>query len=268
MGALNKFAVAAVAVAAIAAIGAPASAATTITFASATPPGSVGLKFTSNSSSTNMSGTNGGSIAGSGPVNWTFKSQLNEITGLGPDPALFANFLLSATSTAVPGFEDDGMGGQIFGLAGFNGSFSFTYGGADRAYSYYGHARTLHAGDVLLAATFQNAWIQGTGSSGSFDASTTGAVPATFTSVTSDVYNFENATDFDFAFAFSGISTPNGTGLQQTPNHKSYKTFTAGTTATFAANAVPEPATWGLMILGFGGAGAMIRRRRTQTATA
>jgi hypothetical protein len=29
---------------------------------------------------------------------------------------------------------------------------------------------------------------------------------------------------------------------------------------------VPEPATWGLMILGFGGAGALLRRRRAVTA--
>ena len=29
-----------------------------------------------------------------------------------------------------------------------------------------------------------------------------------------------------------------------------------------AGNAVPEPATWALMIAGFGGAGAMLRRRR------
>ena len=32
--------------------------------------------------------------------------------------------------------------------------------------------------------------------------------------------------------------------------------------------AVPEPATWGLMILGFGGAGAMLRRRRSVAACA
>lgn len=30
---------------------------------------------------------------------------------------------------------------------------------------------------------------------------------------------------------------------------------------------VPEPATWGLMILGFGGIGALVRRRRTQLAS-
>jgi PEP-CTERM motif len=33
-------------------------------------------------------------------------------------------------------------------------------------------------------------------------------------------------------------------------------------------NGVPEPATWGLMILGFGGIGATLRRRRTFAVTA
>jgi hypothetical protein len=35
-------------------------------------------------------------------------------------------------------------------------------------------------------------------------------------------------------------------------------------TDTFAFNVVPEPATWALMILGFGGVGAMVRHRRRQ----
>ena len=40
-----------------------------------------------------------------------------------------------------------------------------------------------------------------------------------------------------------------------------------GSTAHSAAvTAIPEPATWGLMIMGFGGAGAMLRRRRTAVA--
>ncbi|MGZ3375793.1 MAG: PEPxxWA-CTERM sorting domain-containing protein, partial [Phenylobacterium sp.] len=32
--------------------------------------------------------------------------------------------------------------------------------------------------------------------------------------------------------------------------------------------AVPEPASWALMIMGFGAAGAMLRSKRRQTATA
>jgi hypothetical protein len=43
-----------------------------------------------------------------------------------------------------------------------------------------------------------------------------------------------------------------------------------GGTASFIPASVPEPATWGLMIVGFGGMGAMLRsnRRRTVAATA
>jgi hypothetical protein len=33
---------------------------------------------------------------------------------------------------------------------------------------------------------------------------------------------------------------------------------------TFSFNAVPEPGTWALMIMGFGGVGAMLRSRRRQ----
>jgi len=36
--------------------------------------------------------------------------------------------------------------------------------------------------------------------------------------------------------------------------------------ATISTAAIPEPATWGLMIMGFGGIGALVRNRRRQTA--
>jgi hypothetical protein len=39
-------------------------------------------------------------------------------------------------------------------------------------------------------------------------------------------------------------------------------TVNAGAVRVPIATAVPEPATWGLMILGFGGVGAMVRTRR------
>jgi hypothetical protein len=35
--------------------------------------------------------------------------------------------------------------------------------------------------------------------------------------------------------------------------------------AALGMAAVPEPATWGLMLLGFGGMGMMLRRRRRPT---
>jgi hypothetical protein len=40
---------------------------------------------------------------------------------------------------------------------------------------------------------------------------------------------------------------------------------TTGNGSFYAAAAVPEPATWGLMLLGFGGMGMVLRRRRRPT---
>ncbi len=36
----------------------------------------------------------------------------------------------------------------------------------------------------------------------------------------------------------------------------------AGWTATFTSDGVPEPATWAIMLIGFGGIGALLRRRK------
>ncbi|THD63280.1 FxDxF family PEP-CTERM protein [Phenylobacterium sp.] len=52
-----------------------------------------------------------------------------------------------------------------------------------------------------------------------------------------------------------------------TGNGGSAATF-GGTVSFVLGNAVPEPATWALMIMGFGGAGALLRNRRRMAAVA
>jgi hypothetical protein len=49
----------------------------------------------------------------------------------------------------------------------------------------------------------------------------------------------------------------------------SLNSFTAhaGGDFQFAAATVPEPATWGLMLVGFGGIGGLLRSSRRRTAT-
>ena len=72
---------------------------------------------------------------------------------------------------------------------------------------------------------------------------------------------------------FNGIGTFTdvaGAGLSGTYSLTARYTITAPTTGEALGNAaiaaVPEPATWALMIMGFGGAGYMIRRRRVAFA--
>jgi hypothetical protein len=46
------------------------------------------------------------------------------------------------------------------------------------------------------------------------------------------------------------------------------KSESASPTITLTGVGVPEPATWAMMILGFGGVGAVMRQRRRGVATA
>jgi len=52
------------------------------------------------------------------------------------------------------------------------------------------------------------------------------------------------------------------------PNYLTYSSDTAFRTYADVTGGVPEPATWALMILGFGAAGSLLRRRRASGAAA
>lgn len=64
------------------------------------------------------------------------------------------------------------------------------------------------------------------------------------------------------------LGSGNGPGVQVRVFASGVWGPTTQTELTFTPQAVPEPATWALMILGFGGAGAALRYRRRQTASA
>ena len=76
--------------------------------------------------------------------------------------------------------------------------------------------------------------------------------------------DFSSLGALEFVFTSSEF-TINDLGLQDGSYASASGIITSVTNVT-AAPAVPEPATWGLMILGFGVAGATLRRRRLAIA--
>ena len=60
-----------------------------------------------------------------------------------------------------------------------------------------------------------------------------------------------------FVYQFNDVATSQGS-----------LTFEAASDVTFFSTAVPEPGAWAMMIVGFGGVGALMRRRRVGLAAA
>ena len=112
-------------------------------------------------------------------------------------------------------------------------------------------------GANLLTLTFSGATLAGGGGSGALFGST----PAGTVTYTSDFLDFTGQTAGDFSIALSGITPDFGANF-----------WSGDSTGTFASDAggggneIPEPATWVMMIMGFGGVGALMRRRRQALA--
>src|SRR5205085_10749766 len=99
-----------------------------------------------------------------------------------------------------------------------------------------------------------------------------GASASPFFTLTNGVtFSLSNITSIDrstagiLGFMGTGIFSGNisGVGFDATPGVFTFSTQ-GGNVTTFSAStvAVPEPGTWALMLLGFGGIGMAMRRRR------
>jgi len=141
-----------------------------------------------------------------------------------------------------------------------------------------GHTQTVGTGGVL------DIYVTRTGITGpiptSFTSSFTNNILASGWSVTATTYvNAANglwggtqlATNtFNSIGTFVGTNGgPAGAGPYSATLRYTITAPTSGEAeASIALAAVPEPATWGLMIMGFGGIGALVRNRRRQFAFA
>ena len=224
-----------------------------------TPDGAGGSLFTTS--------TGTADTAGAAAVRFTFSDPaLPDFDGLR------AAFTLGATVTDTPSQFD----GSTFTQTGIdNGRFSFIYTGQSETLD---GVRLVQNVTNLLSGIFNNAWIQGIGGVGGLVVSVANGGSAHFTS---DIFNppgVISGTD-EFTLHLGNVA-PNFGASNPSTGCSIAGCATVGTTSlnSFRAHVggdfqeqligVPEPASWALMILGFGGAGAMLRRRRRVAALA
>ena len=170
---------------------------------------------------------------------------------------LAAAFTMSAVETGTPVT----IAGTQLDQTQINGTFQFTYTGLP--FLTVNNVLVLN-GAKLLSGSFSNATISGKklATVGTFGA----AMPVNPVSFQSDFLNFTNAAyGQTIAVNLWDIQKPLcAQGCQPT---RALRDMRASMVGTFSAGAIPEPATWGLMILGFAGAGGMLRSNRRRLAT-
>jgi hypothetical protein len=145
--------------------------------------------------------------------------------------------------------------------SGYVGTFSFIYSGT--APLVVG-GNTYSAGANLLSGSIggsDGGAVAGSGTSGGLSAATG---PSRTVSYTSDFLDFANVQANDLALGLTSITPGLSAGANQSLN-----SFRASSTGSFssdpapiAVGSVPEPATWGMLVLGFGLVGGHMRRRR------
>ena len=168
-----------------------------------------------------------------------------------PQDALFS---LSAISASAP-VLDKGVFTQLF-----SGTLSFTRTVPLYKLDYLGHA-TATALTNLLSINFTNAVLTGTANGVTIGlAANTPESTIDFKSYFRSFTRADWLTNFDFAIAGNAASValnratvdPSLTNVSGT---RTLNSFRVSTTGTFAASAVPESASWMMMIMGFAAIG-------------
>lgn len=116
----------------------------------------------------------------------------------------------------------------------------------------------------LLTVSFTNAELDASQNGGSFTFKSNANSVITFTS---DFLDFSNVLDKDFSFSFSGANPTFNATLGSSGRNTAFSgsgTF-ASDPAPLVVGTVPEPASWAMMLVGFGAVGGVVRRRQKAT---
>jgi len=189
----------------------------------------------------------------------------NQVVWDGTAPGA-GTFTVSGISTVL-NFEDslfnDGLLGQMAVLTihgTTTGGLSvalpnFTQQGID---GFFEFRQASNPSVVLLRGDFTNFWLTGINGDKSGNLTSVGGQ----LNLTSAVADLSKVTQDNAIFGFTNVKNPFGITAGQLND------FTAGNLTGSFGGAIPEPASWALMIMGFGGIGAMVRRRKTSAALA
>lgn len=176
---------------------------------------------------------------------------------------VFSFMLDPLTNYATDGFGIVPQNGyQGFGAASAPSRVALTIGGTTRTLSGEGQAYTARALPTPQAAPFShqvNYYIQNADGIGVAGGLTTNSAPFTTLNATED-FSY-SLTDADRAFEASNGFLTDADGGQI-----NFTQYRIAQVASISASAVPEPATWAMMLAGFGLIGCAARRRMQVSA--
>jgi hypothetical protein len=193
--------------------------------------------------------TAGSSTEGATPVSMYFSemgatgSSINTIT---------ADLTFSASAATTPG-----TGFGEIGADPLTGTFDLTLVAPLTI------GKTTYAtGTTILSGSFADASYSGT------IGGTTANIGADITDLSSGILKFQSGTQSTLSFEVNSLAAALTDPLNSSDKGTLGGSFASNPLGTFAA-AVPEPTSWALMLVGVGGVGGALRRRRvTNTAAA
>jgi hypothetical protein len=159
--------------------------------------------------------------------------------------------------------------GSTLTQGGISGTFSFL------STSVITVGDTVYAsGSNLLSGTFTNSVITGQqfGSTASYDADS--SVMGQSLTFSSDFIDFSGVSTSVFALDLENLRSVLSALPTNLAPTTALRTFRASASGEFGVdgdlvvNGIPEPQTWGLMVVGFGMVGLQVRRRNRRTAVA
>jgi hypothetical protein len=212
-------------------------------------------------------GTFNPNTATPGAVDVTFKFLQPQLAGFVNNVA--AKFTMNLSVTNAPATQMTLFNQPFIAQWGLAGSFSFV---STNAIAIGG--KSFAAGSNLLTATFindQTIFGQNQATSGGISAATSSGATIVYTS---DFLDFSNTVNRDASFSMSAITSlvsNQNRGLNQAGSGTALRSFRATATGSFSSDpapivtAIPEPATWAMMLGGFGLIGGIARRTRRVT---